>query len=766
MADHLYCRVPRLVEQEQGHLADEAMEPSAADLTIVDAYYERLSRRWMAKPAESGAGSGSSDWTGTTTVEMSLLASGGTGVEVTAESWRLKRVDPLEMARGFYLDLWCYEPASVAAFTDPVTISWGGADSTKHGQWLVRLIPSEAGPGMAEVLEHDGADYVLVCTCVLLSGTFFNSLHRLWFQPLDEDEWLLSNRDVSDMGVLVRTKRPYVYDPDASSDTDDAEPEARVPWGPGALALSGTGRAWVVYRDLTYPHTWSVATKGQREFGYLCTQACTSTVSSWLPDGKRVYNAEEDTGSDYVVDLVVYEGEPVVGDDPAEWAADAGGKPAYGWRLTVTGPEDAGTGFSKLSVCVDRLLIHWPRTLASDGSTAVDLIGHATVRVDSLRESRSYRDDQADLVVTLRGPVADLDHYTAPGQRWQWVIDQAADGQPEDLLIRFDGIRDGAEPTRYTDVDDNWIGTAQVSIRTRWRQAEMVMYRGQLALDGALRSTAYASLFSLIPLDTTEVSIPTALPDDKVLPAGRRGDGPLWKPEIGMRLASLILSLQEMMGPKDRLMFRDVSGTPALVIDQPSAASLATFYRTQAEADAAGVPAQCIRGDKLRALVLTRDDSEFFNEITVQGEAPAPAIPDTASGATGELKRGAPIVRYYADPSSWKVAEIGGAPNLLYTGTKQTCTWVNLQLNTEAAVELNLRQMVDRFHRFANAGQFQGGFVPTLYPGDLVTIDAGTEPDATDKVLEIQGMSTEVVSLTLEASKRYKTIYEVGEVPG
>jgi hypothetical protein len=770
MADHLYTRVPRLAEQEQGHLDAEAMEPGA-DLLATDAHYDPLSRRWMANPADAGDGSGPSDWTGTATVEMSLPAHGGTGVEVTAESWTITRTASLDLGRGFYLDFHPYEPDNVVSFTNPMIIKWGAGIAGRAAKWMVRLLPSEGGPGMAEVLEHDGSQYVLVVACVLLAGTFYNRTHRLWFQPLDDDEWLLSNRDEPDMGVLVRTRHPHTYDPDEGGSTDDGPPIAAVPWGPGPLTMSATGRAWVIYRDLTYPSTWTVQTKGRRSTGYPCTQDVSTAVSSWLPDGKSPYDVDTDLGSAYAVALAVFEGELVEGQaDPDEWEASETGQSDYGWRLTVTGPADAGTGLAKRTACVDRLLLHWPRTLATDGATPVDLLAHETVKVLGLRESRSYRDDQSTLTLTLRGPVHELDYLTLPGQRWQWVVDRAAEGQPEDLYIRFDGIRDSAEVPRYTLADGTWIGETTVTIQTRWRQAAVVQYRGQLELDGALRSTAYAELAKLIPLDDTEVSIsvePTALADDAPLPKGRRGEGQLWKPEISNSLLSLIYGLKDVLGPNDRLLFRDVAGTPSLVIDQPTAATQATFYRTQAAADAAGKPAQCISGpDKTRALVLARNDALFFNEIIVAGEAPAPAIPDTGSAITdpASLKRRAPIVRYFAAPESWKVAEIGGAPNTLYVGARRCLEVTYPQLNSDAAVELRCRQLKDQYYRFQASGAFQAGFVDSIYPGDVVTVAAGTEPDAVDTDYRLEGMQTELINLNVTASRRYRTTYEIGEV--
>jgi len=761
MPDHLYVRVPRLAEQEPGFMDDEAMRPDAASLSTEGAFYERLSRRWMATPTESGVGSGSSDWSASVDlVEMSLLASGGTGVETTAETWTMVRTAELELGRGFYVDLWPYEPADSADFTQPLTIAWGTSP-----RWTVCLTPSEAGPGLAEITEFDGTTEKQVVSCVLLRGPFYNQLHRLWFQPLDDDEWLVSNRDVADLGCLVRTQHPYTYDPDDGSSTDDGPPESHAPWGPGPLRIDGKGRAWVVYREVVYPSEWTIAAKGPRTLDYLCTQDVTAEINPWLPDGKRTFDADTGLGSAYDADLKVYEGELKEGEaDPDEWAADAVGQTAYGWRLTVTGPEDAGTSLSKRTVCVDRMLLRWVRTLGTDGATPVDLFDHATVTVTGLRESRSYRDADGQLFVTLYGPVEELRYLTLPGQRWQWVMDQATDGQPEDLYIRFDGMRDVADLPRWTNVADEWLAECTVTIRTRWRQAEAVLYRGQLRLDGMLRSTAYIELAQLIPLDSTEVVIPTALPDDDLLPAGRRGEGPLWKPEIGQRLSDLLLSLAETMGPKDRLLFRDQEGVACLVIDQPSEASVATFYRTQAEADSAVVPAQCIRdADKTRALTLADDDSEFYNEIIVMGTAPAPAVPDTAAGVEETLQRGAPILAMFSDPESWKLAEIGGAPNLRYVGVRRTLIAVMPQLNTDAAVQRMCRQLVERYYRFSSAGRFIAGFVETLYPGDVVTIDAGTEPTAASKVLVIRGMDTELVNLTVARSHRYTTVYEVGE---
>ena len=138
-------------------------------------------------------------------------------------------------------------------------------------------------------------------------------------------------------------------------------------------------------------------------------------------------------------------------------------------------------------------------------------------------EDRSYRDEESTLTVQLHGPADLLDHITMPAQRWQWrLVEDDGEGWTSEY-IRFDGLRDTAPMTRYTLIDGTWTADTTVTIRTRWRQAAAVMYRGQTIIDGLPRTEAYRALAALIPLDETEVVVPVPLPDDGPLPMAKRG---------------------------------------------------------------------------------------------------------------------------------------------------------------------------------------------------------------------------------------------------
>lgn len=766
----LLVRVPRLVEREPGHMDDQALTPDGDSVWSIGALYEPLSRRWMGRP--SAVVAGDYEWSGA--AFESAPFGGRTGVRVTAAGdWEIVGVPPINSpttdytGAGFYVDWMAYED------TEAFTIEWGDVEG-QEGQhhWRLRIEDRRLDTGLCTVSEYDGAEWHERAHVALLGDTPTEQPHRIWFQPLHDDEWLLRNAYDPLLGAVITARYPYAYDSGAVESAEDTAPRiAFAPWGNGRLTVRGNGPLWFARLVLTYSYFY-IGTRSPRAFGYSCTQPYTAHLSAWVPDGRTQSTVDiPGVTSDYTVTLAVLQGPPVETHEeapagqPAPWLPSEDGLPEYGWLIRATAaPENYRAAYR--TPVVDRLMLRWPRTLADDGATEVDLIGHEEVTVLGLVEDRSYRDEESTLTVQLHGPADLLDHITMPAQRWQWrLVDDDGSGWPSEY-IRFDGLRDTAPMSRYTLIDGTWTADTTVTIRTRWRQAAAVMYRGQTIIDGLPRTEAYRALAALIPLDETEVVVPVPLPDDGPLPMAKRGQPPLWSAEVGQALGSLIRDLADVAGPRDRLLFRDWDGVAALVVDQPSGEPVARFYRTQAAADAAGVPAQCLRSyDKRQGMVIGWDDSEFFNEIVVVGTAPADVIYDLASGPEREIKRGAPIVRYFAAPESWQIAEIDGAVNRRYVGCRRAVVYDDPQLNTPLAVERRLRGLVEQFYRFRSGGQVSAGLVPDLYPGDVIVIDPGDEDGAADAVYEVRGMRTEVLSLHA-ADRGIVTLYELGEVPG
>lgn len=763
----LLVRVPRLVEREPGHMDDQALTPGDDTVWTVGGYYEPLSRRWMGQVS---AGPAPASWSGVT--HQMVMLDAGMGVRTTTAAtgqWAATAAGLMLPGRGFWFDWYAYEGSALTA------IEWGGRIPADDGQvqhhWRLAFTTLDTHQGLCTVEEHDGEEWQARASVVLIDGASRREQYRIWCQPLSDDEWLLRNYDNPALGAIITARHPHEYDTGAVVSAEDTAPRmGYAPWGPAGITVRGSGALWFQRYDLNYESVWAVGSRGERSFGYLCTQPYTHTMSAWLPDGRPqatdgtpgLSSAAEVT-LEVLTDQSVESSEAVPEAQPAPWVPIEDGLPGYGWRVRVSSSDTTRT------VVLDRLMLRWPRTLADDGATEIDLIGHPEVSVLGMVEDRSYRDQESTLTVQLHGPADLLDHITMPAQRWQWRLVSGTDDDPgvqPAEYVRFDGLRDTAPLARYTLVDGTWTADTTVTIRTRWRQAEAVMYRGQTIIDGLPRTEAYRALAALIPLDETEVVVPVPLPDDGPLPMAKRGQPPLWSAEVGVSLGSLIADLADVAGPRDRLLFRDWDGVAALVVDQPSGEPVARFYRTQAAADAAGVPAQCLRSyDKRQGMVIGWDDSEFFNEIVVVGTAPADVIYDLASGPEREVRRGAPIVCYFAAPESWQIAEIAGAVNRRYVGCRRAVVYDDPQLNTPLAVERRLRGLVEQFYRFRSGGQVSAGLVPDLYPGDVIVIDPGDEDGAADAVYEVRGMRTEVLSLHA-ADRGIVTLYELGEVPG
>jgi len=761
MPDKLLVSVPRNVEQEPGYRSSE-MFNTGADLKVsadaggrAQAFLEPISRRWMGQPVAPPSTEDAGDYsvTGSTIGDVAPDQLGGGGVQIVSEAadvdtpWLVTRTAALTVARGFYLDLVAFAPESftIDETTAPVTVTWD--------KWQLELRGGEQGQPVAQLYERVSGAWVVRAITPLLDGPLYNHPHRLWVQPLDGDEFLIANRGRADVGLVVRTEAPYQYDADLADPDADHSPDVTIaPWGPGEFTVGGFSRAFFVFRYTQAANTWTAESNGVRRLGYSCTQDVTKIVDAWLPEESDLFTAA----------LAVYEGDPNGDPVPDEWAADGGGQQDYAWRVTVTGPEDV-TGYSYRIPVLARVELEWPGTVALSSSVAVDLLDTATagVGVLGLTWTRGGDDRNSQMVVALGGELETIRSWVRPYTRWQWQTERNDTTQ----YIVFDGLVIDPSEDVFVILDGTYRGKVGVAVHSRWAQADAVLFRGGIALDGYKRTEAYEILAKQMPLDVdgSPAELSYLLPDDRPVPAARRGQKPAFQPRVGTKLSDVFFDIQKTLGPDDRLYFRDNGDdgaggrVAALVIDQPSATSQAVFYRTAAEAVTAGAPRQVMSAPTGTPTIrYNLSAAEFYNEIYVVGQAP-PLAADKAKA--GEAQPGQVVVAYYALPDSWQNDATG-----LQIGIRKTLVVVRPELHAQADVNAVCRALAQQLVRFNTGMQMRSYLVEDLVPGDVIETDPGEEPGATLTQWRIAGMSGELRPLEVDANRRYPCVYELAEV--
>lgn len=751
MADKLYVNVSRNREDEEGYRSTELFWRRGSRLTVStqdkggqdveEAYRQTMANRWIPTPFPVTSAEDTGDYApvgDTEIVEMTRLDLGSAGILVTnegtaTEDWQVSRTAGVETQRGFFLDFFCYEPENALYFSRAFKVEWG----TK---WRLQFIGNVTTPGSVVVEERIDGEWQIRAVSPMLIGPLHGQPHKLWVQPLGEDEFMVVNRDDETRGIVVVTEHPIEYDPDTerADDEDYVEGLAKAPWIAGGLLFSGYSRTFWVYRDVQFAAAWDVRTTGSRKLPYLSTQDVDTTgLDAYLPEGDSRYAAA----------MTVYEGDTQVD----EWEADVAGQDEFNWVLTVTGPEDAATGYSKRAVVINAAPIEWPATTVDDEASAVDLFTIDGVSVLGLDEFRDEDDLGSRLSFSILADIDYVGDYLRPNDRVQWVIEyEIVDPPGIGAYVRFDGLIDSAQVNRIVLADGTYKAVIDVTCLTRWRQLRFARYRGGVPLDGLTRTEAYTKVAAQMPMDTaTELLIGT-LDEDDPLPKARPGEEPAWLPQVGTSLARVLTDLKEAYGPNDRIMWRDVSGVPKLTIEQPSMASWMTFYRSSADALAAyGDETAAVRGFRKDALLQTEtDDTEFYNEIWVMGRQ---KVYRDGEGTVWE-----PIVAYYLQPRSWKDNNFAQ-----YINIRKPLFMFNPELNTAPEVQKVCLNLAQKFAFFQERAQWTGQFAYGAYPGDRVTLDAGDDPLMSTQQYVIKAMRTRMIALDLEFGKRYETTYDL-----
>jgi len=756
MPDKLLVNVERNIESEEGYRSTELFWREHKDRIISensgtpDAVLESYSRRWLANPVpEQHDSSVLTDWsaTSTTLADMDRREHGGYGIEVTSEptggadAWSVVSTSAtaIEAQRGYYLDFLIYQANALDKFTEPL-VFWFGYTASGAYKYKLAIRGNEQSALNAELYERnpdydstdpDSLDYRLKVSFPLLAGNFYNQEHRLWIQPLDGAEFLIRNQTDPLYGTVVATKAPEPWPiDDGEGGTEDAE----ACWLDSPFKVDGWCTGWFVLRVLTYPAAWSIAInrKQAKSIGYTSTQDWQKEEKWYAPD-----KAPTTQNTQYVLTTTIYD------QDAEEWS---GGGEAYAYTVALSAPEDAETSYTKRTAVIDSLKLWLAPVSAPDRLVRTDLLAHGSIRLLALQESRTTADADAKLTITVRGRLSEFQalDWPKPNGRCQWLLDTGELEDEEDPLLgnvyylRFDGYIADIQGGKWTS-QGTYMVDYQITLRNHWRIGDLSLFRGSIGLDGMTRSEVYDLLAEQMLLDpTTEVETGT-LTNDVPLPESKPGTKPSLMPRIGSSITEVFSEVLKTYGLGEVARFVASDAEPGLVklrITAPDETSQATLYRTTAEAVAGGTEATVIIG----GLQFGVSDADYYNDILVIGQ-------DKKDPSSLVYAR-------YMNPDSWQTP---ASP--YYVGIRRLLIRIDPAYNTQAICNQVCYGLFQRFGRFVEREAVQSYLDWTLYPGDFVTIDAGEEPGASDKLHKIVAMR--VASTGASGARRYEAVYEL-----
>lgn len=757
--DKLLINVARDYESEEGLESTELFQ-GRDDLDIstvsvsagdnrTEFVFNKTAKRWISMPVAEPNSDDANTWFGANNLGFKLIQAPFLDADsmyytvldngTDGNDWGVVRLEQLEPGRGFLIWFQVFE-CEDEDYADRPFGFW------LDNRWRVKFTGSKESPGVCVVSKHyptgqsilPGEGATVAVAPILDKPLRGSQGHQIWVQPLGPDEWMICNLHDQEKCIVAVDSEPVEIDPDErrADGEDYTDGRVKTPFAE-AIQFFGYSRAEFCFRYCKYPAAPYIKPKALRDLGYESTQDVTTDVKFYRPLEDERYDCT----------LTVYEDAA----QTTEWEADINGQSEYSWKLLGTMPEDAGTGYAKRALVVSRATMNWPKVMADDGLTSIDLFNSSSpIQVLSLEEYRDENDLNSTLSVTLRGKASEIYDYIRPNDRWQWQIETLPGPT---YVTRFDGLLDACEQRTYATADDVAMLEFDCVLHTRWRQARYALYRGGIPLDGLKRSEAYTALFKQLPLDTsTELSIAT-LADDDPLPSGRAGEDPAFEPEIGTPLIDVISELRDGFGPDDRLTWVELVGGPGMYIDQPATTSSYTFYKTQAAADAALKPTQSIGSATVGgALAQWVEDIDFYNEIWVVGRG-------KKASENGETVY-YPIWAYYGQPKSWKDASF---PQ--YINIRKPLIVYAPELQTEADVMQKCVNLANKFAFFNRRYVFTSGFVPGLFPGSTITIDDGLDPFGTGVVTaKVRSMRTRVTNLNVVSSRmRYESVYEVSK---
>jgi len=765
MADKVYINVPSIEELEEGHvslvrLASGDFNVSSVN-SVPDIIYEPLSQMYIANPVpipdERDDADVLADWavTGSSMIVMDRPDT-GKGISLIAESlsseWVLETeaYDAIEYGRGYYIDFMPLRPSDNDYINRPISLFWGGFSNQEDpgvpGSAVIykhklEVSSNESGAAVATTYEYNqdytGAtnqtEWFNLGSFNLVAKDFFNRSHRIWLQPITERRFIIKNPTTGAGAVfgIKRSSRVEVALPEEAGGGTD---EVGYTWANSKFQVTGTGTAWVVLRDIEYPDSFTLLSKDYTEIGYTSTQNFEVDSRWYAPD-----NLGSDTA--WTSALTIYNGDDNV------WDGNGGSK--YRWTWVITAPTDGTLPLStKRAATIAHLKFLLDPVVQSNGLSAVDIVADSRFCLEKLRETRSQEDDKSLLSISVLGARTDFDDVDWPklNGRCQWHIDTGVGD-----YIRFDGFIDEVQGSKFVDhsTSDYYI-KYDVSVKSRWRDAEFSVFTGSYDLDGMEREDVYRLLGTQMGLATlTEMSIGT-LTASQPLPSGEIGKEPTLKTSIGQSVLDVFKDVEEFYAVDDRLIFKDDgTGNVKLFITALSDATVGTIVRADSTQATALVVASA-GGNNTPQRVIA-NDRQFFNDIYVIGGG--------VDVGEGTKTKGEVFVANYRYPPSWQ-----DTSDPLYIRRRRLLIAINPAWNSQGLVNLVGYALFHKYVRFDVGLSIDSHLQYNIYPGDVVTLAAGGETGATNLLLRIKSISANIADggngLARPLSRRYPCTYE------
>jgi hypothetical protein len=696
----LYVDCPSYIMSDPGFYQDVSLWEQSSYLqsnstTDPGFIYEDISHTIIQKPLPitTSLASVSTLWNVTGNLVTISSPDIGGGVQITTQGpWSIEtKSNVTEYGRGFIIDLMVFENASNAYNQSPISIYWGGQTNYSGYKYCIMISGNEKGIGSAEVWEYNQdyssgteiKEWLSLGKFTLISGNFFNMQHRIWFEPLSYNKFLIRNM-LANQGMVFYTQYPEIISTTNNKATESNGQSSTInvyaPWDKSKISMNGYSPAVVTYRNLEYKTSTYLYTQQFQELGFTTTKGM-DTDLRWITG-----DLKDEDESDYSAELIV------LNEDDDVWTEGTGGSEFVYYIVLSSTDNGTTSGYSLRSSKLSSLRLKIEPTVTTDSLTPIDLFSSNCVMDVSLHETDSNKDND----MTFSVKVTSNPSWCYPGNHVKLL--------PYDNIIRFEGyIADITYETLVDHATDTEYYHLHIHCRNMWKDAEESLFLGSYSLDSMMRSDVYSLLAEQMGLPSSLVSIGT-LSYNTTLPDGINGEKQSLMPKIGTPIIEIFDDVQKYYSATDQIYFRDKGEGTKLYITDETYTNTGTFYMTSEEAVNAGYPERVIIGKPGSSLInLSLNDKDFSNDITVIG-----GNPNNPDGAVKAVYRSYD----WLDPTSPKYNH----------GKPRTLVVVSDAWRTQADVNLVGYILYNKFNKYTEPYEFDSILSEYVYPNDYVSV--------------------------------------------